>query len=170
MTSSREMMPINWCSAPTTGKLRVLRLTICSITRVNGAVAFPTWQEVALRPAGSLSRPRGPLSRGSSPCGYPHEPLVSYRINRQLSEWNLPPLVIRAFGALCQKRTNAPQQSALRFNQLVGKREQRRCQSKTLRAWSIAFRLASRQMKKESPPHVTAEKTMSQLNADSSTN
>ena len=36
----------------------------------------------------TLSCPRQPLSRGSSPCGYPHEPLVSYRINRQLSEWN----------------------------------------------------------------------------------
>jgi hypothetical protein len=27
------------------------------------------------------------------------KPLVSYQINRQLSEWNLPPLVIHAFGA-----------------------------------------------------------------------
>src|SRR6516162_2151247 len=27
---------------------------------------------------------RRPLSRGSNPCGYPHEPLVSYQINRQL--------------------------------------------------------------------------------------
>src|SRR5262249_48687645 len=62
---------------------------------------------LALRPAGSLSCPRQPLSRGSSPCGCPHEPLVSYRINRQLSEWNLPPLVIRAFGALCHKQTSA---------------------------------------------------------------
>jgi hypothetical protein len=34
--------------------------------------------------------------------GCPHEPLVSYRINRQLSVWNLPPLMMRAFGALCQ--------------------------------------------------------------------
>jgi hypothetical protein len=42
------------------------------------------------------------LSRGSSPAGYPAEPLVSYQINRQLSGWNLPPLVIRAFGAHCQ--------------------------------------------------------------------
>jgi hypothetical protein len=25
------------------------------------------------------------LSLGSNPCGYPHEPLVNYRINRQLS-------------------------------------------------------------------------------------
>jgi hypothetical protein len=39
------------------------------------------------------------LSRGSSPSGYPAEPLVSFQINRQLSGWNPPPLVIRAFGA-----------------------------------------------------------------------
>jgi hypothetical protein len=45
------------------------------------------------------------LSRGSSPAGYPAEPLVSYQINRQLSEWNLPPLVIRAFGAHCHNQT-----------------------------------------------------------------
>jgi hypothetical protein len=45
------------------------------------------------------------LSRGSSPAGYPAEPLVSYQINRQLSGWNLPPLVIRAFGAHCQSAT-----------------------------------------------------------------
>jgi hypothetical protein len=45
------------------------------------------------------------LSRGSSPCGYPHEPLVSYQINRQLSGWILPPLMIRAFGAHCQDPT-----------------------------------------------------------------
>jgi hypothetical protein len=38
-----------------------------------------------------------PLSRGY-PCGYPHKPLVSYRINRQLSGWIFPPLMIRAFG------------------------------------------------------------------------
>jgi hypothetical protein len=54
------------------------------------------------------------LSRGSSPCGCPHEPLVSYQINRQLSGWNLPPLVMRAFGALCQFRTPAPQQNDMR--------------------------------------------------------
>jgi hypothetical protein len=40
---------------------------------------------------------------GSGPAGYPAEPLVSYRINRQLSGWNLPPLMIRAFGAHGQK-------------------------------------------------------------------
>jgi hypothetical protein len=49
------------------------------------------------------------LSRGSSPSGYPAEPLVSYQINRQLSGWNLPPLVIRAFGAHCQEPTHAVQ-------------------------------------------------------------
>ncbi|MGA8158377.1 MAG: hypothetical protein WB822_19675, partial [Rhodoplanes sp.] len=45
------------------------------------------------------------LSRGSSPSGYPAEPLVSFQINRQLSGWNLPPLMIRAFGAHCQQPT-----------------------------------------------------------------
>jgi hypothetical protein len=52
---------------------------------------------------------RRPLSRGSNPCGYPHKPLVSYRINRQLSGWILPPLMIRAFGAHCHDRTHALQ-------------------------------------------------------------
>jgi hypothetical protein len=41
------------------------------------------------------------------PGQLPAEPLVSYQINRQLSGWNLPPLVIRAFGAHCQKRTDS---------------------------------------------------------------
>jgi hypothetical protein len=45
------------------------------------------------------------LSRGSSRSGYPAEPLVSYQINRQLSGWNPPPLVIRAFGAHCHEPT-----------------------------------------------------------------
>ena len=58
-----------------------------------------------LRPTGSLSRPRRPLSRGSSPSGHPAEPLVSYQINRQFSGWILPPQVICAFGAHCQFRT-----------------------------------------------------------------
>src|SRR5262249_61418813 len=59
----------------------------------------------ALQPVGSLSRPRRPLSRGSSPSGHPDEPLVRYQINRQLSGWIPPPLVIRAFGAHCQLLT-----------------------------------------------------------------
>ena len=67
------------------------------------SLSRPAQASLALRPAGSLSCPRQPLSRGSSPCGYPHEPLVSYQINRQLSGWILPPLMIRAFGAHCHK-------------------------------------------------------------------
>src|SRR5262249_48849926 len=65
------------------------------------SLSRPAQASLTLRPAGSLSRPRRPLSRGSSPCRYPHEPDVSDRINRQLSGWILPPLLIRAFGAHC---------------------------------------------------------------------
>jgi hypothetical protein len=57
---------------------------------------------LTLPPAGSLSRPRRPLSPGSGPSGYPAEPLVSYQINRQFSGWLLPPRVIRGFRAHCQ--------------------------------------------------------------------
>jgi hypothetical protein len=86
--------------------------------------AFPKWQEGRnphchfrglLRlysrydPPDRSAAHRRPLSRGSSPCGCPHEPLVSYRINRQLSGWILPPLMIRAFGAHCHNRTHALQ-------------------------------------------------------------
>ena len=46
-----------------------------------------------------------PLSRGSDPCGCPHKPLVSYRIDQQLSGWILPPLMIRAFEAHHQVTT-----------------------------------------------------------------
>src|SRR5262249_3457041 len=102
------------------------------------SLSRPAQASLALRPAGSLSCPRQPLSRGSSPCGCPHEPLVSYRINRQLSEWNLPPLVIRAFGALCQNRTYAPQQkTAFPFDHLVGAREQhgRNGELASIRLW-----------------------------------
>ena len=59
----------------------------------------PAQTLLTLRPAGSLNRPRRPLSRGFDPASCPTKPLVSYQINRQLSGWNLPPLVIRAFGA-----------------------------------------------------------------------
>ena len=84
----------------------------CSLPQMAGGSASalslsrPAQASLALRPAGSLSRPRRPLSRGSSPSSYPDEPLVSYQINRQLSGWNLPPQVIRAFEAHCQKRTS----------------------------------------------------------------
>jgi len=44
-------------------------------------------------------------SAGQARRQYPTEPLVSYQINRQLSGWNRPPQVIRAFGAHGQKRS-----------------------------------------------------------------
>src|ERR1700730_7841864 len=69
------------------------------------SLSRPAQASHMLRPTGSLSRLKRPLSRGSSPPIYPAEPLVSYQINRQLSGWNLPPLVIRAFGAHCHERT-----------------------------------------------------------------
>src|SRR5580700_3361111 len=84
----------------------------CSLPQMAGGSASalslsrPARASHALRPAGSLSCPRPPLSRGSSPSGYPAEPLVSFQINRQLSGWNPPPLVIRAFGAHGQLQTS----------------------------------------------------------------
>jgi hypothetical protein len=70
------------------------------------SLSRPAQASLTLRPAGSLSRLKRPLSRGSSPSGYPAEPLVSYQINRQLPGWILPPLMIRAFGAHCHERTS----------------------------------------------------------------
>src|SRR6202043_3980603 len=83
----------------------------CSLPHMAGGSASalslsrPAQASHMLRPTGSLSRPRRPLSRGSSPSGHPAEPLVSYQINRQLSGWIRPPQVIRAFGAHCHKPT-----------------------------------------------------------------
>jgi hypothetical protein len=71
---------------------------------------FPHRREVRCGPPDRSAAHRRPLSRGSSPCGYPHKPLVSYRINQQLSGWIPPLLMIRAFGAHCQDRTPALQQ------------------------------------------------------------
>ena len=51
----------------------------------------PARTSLTLRPAGSLGRPRRPLSRGFDEASCPAAPLVSFRINRQLSGWNLPP-------------------------------------------------------------------------------
>ena len=75
------------------------------------SLSRPAQTSLTLRPAGLLNRLKRPLSRGSSPAGHPTEPLVSYQINRQLSGWNLPPLVIRAFGAHCHEETHALQQN-----------------------------------------------------------
>ena len=71
------------------------------------SLSRPAQASLTLRPARLLNRLKRPLSRGSSPAGYPAEPLVSYQINRQLSGRNLPPLVIRAFGAHGQTRTSS---------------------------------------------------------------
>jgi hypothetical protein len=67
------------------------------------SLSRPAQASLALRPAGSLSRPRRPLSRGSDPASYPTKPLVSFRTYRQLSGWNPPPQVFRALGAHCQQ-------------------------------------------------------------------
>src|SRR5476651_929886 len=86
----------------------------CSLPQMAGGSASalslsrPAQASLTLRPVGLLSRPRRPLSRGSSPSGCPAEPLVSFQINRQLSGWYLPPLVIRALGAHGHFRTHAP--------------------------------------------------------------
>jgi hypothetical protein len=63
------------------------------------SLSTPAQASLALRPAGLLSRPRRPLSQGSSPASYPTKLLVSYQSYRLLSGWILPPLVLRAFGA-----------------------------------------------------------------------
>lgn len=51
----------------------------------------PARTSLTLRPVGSLGHPRRPLSRGFDEASCPAAPLVSFRINRQLSGWNLPP-------------------------------------------------------------------------------
>ena len=43
----------------------------------------------ALRPVGSLNRPRRPLSQGFDPPGCPDKPPASYQFNRQLTGWIL---------------------------------------------------------------------------------
>ena len=85
----------------------------CSLPPLAGGSASalslsrPAQASLALQPAGSLSRPRRPLSRGSDPASYPTKPFASFRTYRQLSGWNPPPLMIRAFGAHCQKPTSS---------------------------------------------------------------
>jgi hypothetical protein len=63
------------------------------------SLSRPAQASLTLWPAGLLNRPRRTLSRGFSPTGYPAKPLLSYQTYRQLSGWNLPPLVLRAVGA-----------------------------------------------------------------------
>src|SRR6202012_1717491 len=77
----------------------------CGLPRFAGGSASasllsrPAQASLALRPVGSLNRPRRPSSRGFDPAGYPTKPLVSYQSNRQFPGWILPPLVLRAIGA-----------------------------------------------------------------------
>ena len=77
----------------------------CGLPRFMGGSASasslsrPAQALLTLRPAGLLSRPRRPLSRGFDPASYPTVPLVSYQTYRQLSGWILPPLVMHAIGA-----------------------------------------------------------------------
>ena len=100
--------------------------TACSLPRFPAGSASttslsrPAQASLALRPVGSLSRPRRPLSRGFDPPGCPDKPLVSYQINRQLPGWNLPPLVTRAVWAHWEirdyiARDNPKASGALRF-------------------------------------------------------
>ena len=63
------------------------------------ALSRPAQALLTLRPAGSLDRPRRPLSRGFDAAQYAAPPLVSFRSDRQFFRWNLPPLVIRALVA-----------------------------------------------------------------------
>ncbi len=49
------------------------------------SLSRPARTSLALRPVGSFSRPRRPLSRGFETASCPTAPLVSYQINRQLS-------------------------------------------------------------------------------------
>ena len=103
----------------------------CSLPQMAGGSASalslsrPAQASLTLRPAGLLNRLKRPLSRGSSPAGYPTEPLVSYQINRQLSGWNLPPLVIRAFGAHCHLRLMHRSKGGLLLDHLIGTGNQR---------------------------------------------
>ncbi|MGY4290855.1 hypothetical protein ACVWXO_010121 [Bradyrhizobium sp. LM2.7] len=77
----------------------------CGLPRYAGGSASasslsrPAQDSLTLRPAGSLSRPRRPLSRGFRSAGYPTNLLVSYQTYRQLSGWIPPPLVTAPFGA-----------------------------------------------------------------------
>src|SRR5215472_8265508 len=64
--------------------------------------------------------PRRPLSRGFSPSGYLSKPLVSYQINRQVSGWIPPPLVIRAFGRTAKSRHSVRWLCLGKFPRAVG--------------------------------------------------
>ena len=97
-------------AVPTTPADERVRVSMLRMRLAGGSASALTFEacsaSLTLRPP-DRSTAKAALSRGSSPAGYPAEPLVSYQINRQLSGWNPPPLVIRAFGAHGQTRTSS---------------------------------------------------------------
>src|ERR1700690_3351090 len=60
------------------------------------SLSRPAQASLTLRPAGAQP-PKAAFVTRLQPCRLPDRTLVSYQINRQLSGWYLPPLVIRAF-------------------------------------------------------------------------
>jgi len=72
--------------------LSIASLLCNGLPRISGGSASalylsrPAQTSLALRPAGSLNRPRRPLSRGSEPGSYPPNPLVSYQ-NKSTTFW-----------------------------------------------------------------------------------
>ena len=88
--SPRLPEPPFWRAVPTTpadqtGARVDFLPRLCSFPQLAGGSASaltlsrPAQALLTLRPARSLSRPRRPLLRGSSPASYPAKPLVSYQ-------------------------------------------------------------------------------------------
>src|SRR5262249_33338036 len=107
----------------------------CSCRLLPAQAAFPKWQEgrhphCHFRGLLRLHSRYGPPDRSAALGDLCHKAPAravtrtsrssANRINRQLSGWNLPPLVIRAFGAHCQLLTHAVQQTAPLFGHRVG--------------------------------------------------
>jgi hypothetical protein len=76
----------------------------CSLPQMAGGSASapsfsrPAQASLTLRPIGSLSRPKATFVTRLQPVRLLAQALVSHRINRQLSVWNLPPLTIAPSG------------------------------------------------------------------------
>lgn len=75
------------------------RLLSCprGLPQIGGSIHIASFD--ALRLTGSLNRPKTAFRHEAPIRQLPSEPLVSYQTNWQLSWWNLPPPLIRAFGA-----------------------------------------------------------------------
>jgi hypothetical protein len=81
---------------------------------------FPVGIRMSLRAGFTLLRPTGSqppkaafVARLRPNQVHPTKPLASFRTNRQLSGWNPPPQVFRAFGAHSHKPTRAARQDTL---------------------------------------------------------